>query len=257
MVRASVSMTTHGLQVTMRSIGGDLRRNAGDLREEWKAMINHKNTIETSGGGVPIDLRIPPAASAVAVLGHGAGAGMASDFMQTMATGLLERDVGVALFDFPYMAAGRRSPDRQPVAVEAFRAVAAEVGEHADGRRLVLGGKSFGGRMASLAAADGLACDGLVFFGYPLHPPGRPDKLRADHLPDVGAPMLFIEGTRDPFCPLETLRRVLDDLSIDAEIEVIGDGDHSLKVRKTSGRSTSDAWTQAVDAAAAWIGRKL
>jgi predicted alpha/beta-hydrolase family hydrolase len=103
--------------------------------------------------------------------------------------------------------------------------------------------------------SEGYDVDGLIFFGYPLHPPGRPERIRDEHLYQVKPPMLFIEGTRDPFCPLQTLEEVRRKLPGHSEVSVIADGDHSFKVRKTSGRSTTDAWTEVVERAAEWIAR--
>jgi uncharacterized protein len=190
------------------------------------------------------------AAPFTVVLGHGAGAPMESPFMAHMAARLAERS-RVCRFNFNYMEQGRKSPDRAAVLEETFSAVANEVRGDAG---LVVGGKSMGGRIASQCVAEGLDADGLVFFGYPLHPPGRPDRMRDDHLVKIEVPMLFIEGTRDPFCPLDTLEKVMKDLT-SAELVVIEDGDHSYKVRKSSGRSTEQAWDEAAEAALNWIAR--
>ena len=114
-----------------------------------------------------------------------------------------------------------------------------------------------GGRIASHVSASGEPLDGLVFLGYPLHPPGRPERIRDAHLPDVKAPMLFVEGTRDPFCPLETLDAVLERLDTPTEVAVIEDGDHSFKVRKSSGRTSKEALTEVVEAVAGWIATRL
>jgi predicted alpha/beta-hydrolase family hydrolase len=108
-----------------------------------------------------------------------------------------------------------------------------------------------GGRIASYVGTT-TDVSGLVFLGYPLHPPGRPDRMRDAHLAEVRAPMLFVEGTRDPFCPLDTLETVRARLPR-SSLVVIEDGDHSFKVRKSSGRSTRDAWDEAVDAVASWV----
>ena len=118
---------------------------------------------------------------------------------------------------------------------------------------MVLGGKSMGGRIASNIAASGSAVEGLVFFGYPLHPPGRPERIRDAHLKDITCPMLFIEGTRDPFCPLDTLKKVLAKVPAATSTHVIEGGDHSFKVPKSSGRSTDDAWDEVVDAAGGFL----
>jgi predicted alpha/beta-hydrolase family hydrolase len=179
---------------------------------------------------------------------------MRHEYMEAFARGLAERSSTVYRFNFLYTELGKKAPDRQPVLEETYAAVVEEIRSDAVGP-LILGGKSMGGRIASHIAASGTECDGLVFLGYPLHPPGRPDRIRDAHLGGVTAPMLFVEGTRDPFCPLDTLRDVLDKLGPRHELVVIDDGDHSLKVRKSSGRSTSAAWAEAMDAIADWIAR--
>jgi uncharacterized protein len=178
---------------------------------------------------------------------------MSGDFMATFASGLAAAGHAVCRFNFPYMEAGRKSPDRTDVLEDAFQAVTEEVRRRHPRARLVIGGKSLGGRIASHLAARGDAVDGLVFLGYPLHPPGRPDRARVAHLSDIRVPMLFVEGTRDPFCPLDTLKKVVAGLTVPAKIAVIDDGDHSLKVRKSSGRTTNQAWVEAVAAVVGWL----
>ncbi|HEX2293882.1 MAG TPA: alpha/beta fold hydrolase [Actinomycetota bacterium] len=199
----------------------------------------------------------PADGRALVVLAHGAGAGMRSDFMAFQASSLADAGLHCWRFEFPYMEAGRKSPDKAAVLEDAWRAVAEEARSAADGRPLVLGGKSMGGRIASQAVAGGAPADGLVFHGYPLHPPGRPDRIRKAHLPDVRVPMLFVEGTRDPFCPLDTLAEVVAETRIDATVAVIDDGDHSFKVRAASGRSTKAAWGEVAERTVAWIDERL
>lgn len=199
----------------------------------------------------------PDDGRAVIVLAHGAGAGMRSDFMAFQAEALAAAGLRCLRFEFPYMRAGKKAPDKAAVLEEAWRAVAEDARARAGDRPLVLGGKSMGGRIASQAVAAGATADGLVFHGYPLHPPGRPDRVRKAHLPDAGVPMLFVEGTRDPFCPLDTLGDVLAETGVDAEVAVIDGGDHSFKVRASSGRSTKAAWQEVADRTAGWIDSKL
>ena len=140
------------------------------------------------------------AATAALVVGHGAGAGQNSPFMVRTAEGLAARGIAAATFDFPYMTARRGAPDRPPVLEQAWRDAIAEARETFSGLPLFIGGKSMGGRISSQVAAEGVeGVSGLVFLGYPLHPPGRPDRLRVEHLPAIEVPVLFIHGTRDPF----------------------------------------------------------
>ena len=194
---------------------------------------------------------------AVVVLAHGAGAGMRHEFMTFMAEALAEAGLVCLRFEFPYMRAGRKAPDKAAVLEGTYRSIAEHARELAGDRPLVLGGKSMGGRIASQAVAAGAPADGLVFHGYPLHPPGRPDRLRIAHLPDAGVPMLFVEGARDPFCPLDTLSRVLDETKIDAQVAVVDDGDHSFGVRKRSGRQTPEAWREVAGHTTRWIEETL
>jgi uncharacterized protein len=199
----------------------------------------------------------PSDGRAVIVLAHGAGAGMRSDFMEFQAEALAAAGLTCLRFEFPYMQAGRKAPDKAAVLEETWTAVAAEARARAGDRPVVLGGKSMGGRIASQAVAAGATADGLAFHGYPLHPPGRPDRIRKAHLPDVRVPMLFVEGTRDPFCPLDTLREVVAETGIDATVAVIDGGDHSFKVRTSSGRSTKAAWQEVAERTVAWIDETL
>jgi uncharacterized protein len=208
-------------------------------------------TIETSAGAVSVALDGPEGAPMV-VLAPGAGAPMTHDFMIAIARGLAERSLRVCRFNFAYAEAGKKAPDRQPVLEQTYREVLEEVTAGHDGP-LFLGGKSMGGRIASHVVASGTPADGLVFHGYPLHPPGRPDRIRKAHLVDIEVPMLFVEGTRDPFCPLETLEEVRSELRAPTEVAVIEDGDHSFKVRKSSGRDTAAAWQEVVDVTVDWI----
>lgn len=182
---------------------------------------------------------------------------MRSDFMEFQAEALAAAGLLCVRFEFPYMEAGRKAPDKAVVLEETWRAVADEARATAAARPLVLGGKSMGGRIASQAVAAGAPADGLVFHGYPLHPPGRPERVRKAHLPDVKVPMLFVEGTRDPFCPLDTLRDVIAETGVDATVAVIDDGDHSFKVRASSGRSTKEAWGEVAETTSAWIDSTL
>jgi len=177
--------------------------------------------IETPAGPVSVTFDGPNDAALLLVLAHGAGANKDSDFMSFMARSMGAQGVRVCRFNFVYTELGRRAPDRQNVLEDTYRAVVAEVRDGS--KQLVAGGKSLGGRIASLIAAGGAPVDGLVFLGYPLHPPGKPDRIRKAHLPAIKVPMLFVEGTRDPFCPLDTLDEVRAELTAPNEVAVIED----------------------------------
>ena len=172
----------------------------------------------------------PPDADVVLVLAHGAGSGMRTPFMTGFAEAAGRLGVATLRFEFPYMRAGRRAPDRAPVLVEAWREAYAEATAGARGRPVLAGGKSMGGRMASMAAAEGMPAAGLVFLGYPLHPPGRPDRIRDAHLGDVSCPMLFLQGSRDAFARPDLLAAVVARLGARATYVEIPGGDHSFRV---------------------------
>jgi hypothetical protein len=197
-----------------------------------------------------------PADGPVLALAHGAGVGMDSPFMASMAERLAERGVRVARFEFGYMAARRsdgkkRPPPAQTTLLTEFRAVVAALGGPAG---VFVGGKSMGGRMASLLAAEqeqaGRPVAGVVALGYPFHPPGKPEKLRTDHLRALATPMLVCQGERDSF---GTAHEVPDyPLSQAVRLVWLPDGDHDLKPRKASGHSQAANWTAAADAVAAF-----
>ena len=211
-------------------------------------------TLETAHGPVSALIDGPKSSDALVVLAPGAGAPITHDFMQTVAAGLGDKGLRVARFNFVYLEKGKKSPDRQPILEETYTSAVEALADETKNRRVVLGGKSMGGRISSHVVAAGFEADGLVFLGYPLHPPGRPDRIRDQHLHGVKVPMLFVEGTRDPFCPLDTLERVRGELPGPTDLLVVDDGDHSFKVRKSSGRSTADALNQVIDDVARWVG---
>lgn len=213
-------------------------------------------TVTTSAGEVSFVVDGDPGGTPLLFLAHGAGADMHSEFMVEVSSGLETAGVATARFNFAYTEKGRKAPDPQ-VRLEATYA---EVVDHLTSllgpRSLFLGGKSMGGRIASHIADRVEGLGGLVFLGYPLHPPGKPERIRDAHLRDLAVPMLFVEGTRDPFCPLDTLAKVRSSLTAETEVAVIDDGDHSFKVRKSSGRSTSEAWEEVIGAVAGWVLRR-
>ena len=199
-------------------------------------------------------------AAAGLVLAHGAGGGQLSSFVVRAAHALAARGIAVATFDFPYMAAGRSVPDKAPVLEAAWRAALNEARARPELSRLPLfvGGKSMGGRIASHVAAAGIEdIAGLVYFGYPLHPPGRPQQRRDAHLPSIREPMLFIQGTRDEFGSSAEIRELLPRLNAATELFEVGDGDHSFKTRvKVTGRRPDAALDDVFAAAAAFMTRR-
>lgn len=198
-------------------------------------------------------------AAAGLVLGHGAGGGQQSRFMVEAARAFAVRGITTATFDFPYMTAGRSVPDKTPVLEASWRSAIEAAHAHAafQGLPLFIGGKSMGGRIAShVAAQDGgrSRIAGLVFLGYPLHPPGRPEQRRDQHLPSIAEPMLFVQGTRDQFGTADEIRALLPLLNRRATLFEVADGDHSFKVRvKIAGRSQDAVLTGIFDAVARFI----
>lgn len=197
----------------------------------------------------------PPHATACYVLAHGAGAGMTHPFMAAIADALAERHVATLRYQFPYMERGSKRPDAPELAQATVRAAVIEAARLAPGLPLVAGGKSFGGRMTSQAqAASPLpGVRGLVFLGFPLHPPGQPSDLRAKHLFDVRCPMLFLQGTRDEFADLALLRPLVEQLGARATLRLFEDADHSFHVPARSGRKDFEVRAEMVDAVVGWI----
>lgn len=168
------------------------------------------------------------------LLTHGAGGTLESAGLVAMAQTLAAAGHTVVRANLPHVEAGRRTPPRAERATGWIRSMLASARAQTGCRRWVVAGKSYGGRVASLAAAEpaGLDVAGLVFYGYPLHAPGRTDRLRADHWPDLHAPTLFLQGTNDPFCDLDLLRANVDRLPRRHTLEVVEGGDHGLRVTR-------------------------
>jgi len=197
----------------------------------------------------------PAEPAAALVLAHGAGAGMRHAFLATIAAALGDRGIAVLRYQFPYMEAKKSRTDPPAIAALAVESAARAAQERWPDLPLFAGGKSFGGRMTSTAASTGRlgAVRGLVFFGFPLHPPKRPALTRAEHLDQVPQPMLFLQGTRDDLADLGLIREVTARLGERATLHVVTGADHSFAVLKSSGRSSAEALAEVVDTAAAWI----
>jgi len=196
----------------------------------------------------------PYLADITLILGHGAGADQTSGFMTKFATELAARGVNTVTFNFLYTAQGRRVPDTNTKLEACFRAVVETTCEKKIGRgTLVIGGKSMGGRIASQIGAAGADVEGLVFLGYPLHPPGKVDQLRAKHLSDIKVPMLFIQGSRDTFGTPDELRPIIKKLKAPADLYVVEGGDHSFKVLKRAGIAQDDAYKVVLDRIELWL----
>ncbi len=214
--------------------------------------------FEVEGGGeVSALLSRPAMARRLLVLAHGAGAGMSHPFMEKLTGELACVGMATLRYQFPYMEKQRRVPDSPAMLTATVVAAVRAVAETVPGLALLAGGKSMGGRMTSQAAAqqplDGVR--GLVFFGFPLHPPNRPGTKRADHLAKVTVPMVFLQGTRDTLADLKLLRPVCAKLGSRATLHVIEKADHSFHVLKSSGRSDAEVLRELAETVVSWAER--
>lgn len=207
-------------------------------------------------GKVSALLTRPEGARSLLVFGHGAGAGMRHRFMQDMSACLARAGIATLRYQFPYMEAGSRRPDARPVLLATVRAAVDAARAAAPALPLFAGGKSMGGRMTSLAAAEAplAGVRGLVFFGFPLHPAGRPSTERAEHLERVDLPMLFLQGERDKLAGLDLLRPVCARLAPRATLHVVPTADHGFHVLKSAGRSDADVLAELARTVASWAG---
>jgi predicted alpha/beta-hydrolase family hydrolase len=192
-------------------------------------------------------------ARAVLVVAHGAGAGQTSPFMVRTAEGLAARGITAATFDFPYVTAGRHVPDRPDVLERSWREAIDAARAEAGDLPMFIGGKSMGGRIASQVASQGVSnVRGLVFLGYPLHPPGKPEQRRDAHLPAIREPMLFVQGTRDAFGTAEEIRELIKRLHQATLFEIAG-GDHSFKVGGRGAPKPDEVLARILDHVVEWI----
>ncbi len=201
----------------------------------------------------------PADATATIILAHGAGAPMDSAYMQAFAEGLDDQGMRVVRFEFPYMAERRvdgkkKPPNRMPILMEAWHTVVADMRAKFPKQAIIVGGKSMGGRVASMLAVElqqqGAAVNGVGCLGYPFHPPGKPDRLRLDHFPELTTPTLILQGTRDPFGTREDVAGY--DLPTCTRVHWLEDGEHGFKPRKASGRTEAQNWQEAIDTLAAF-----
>lgn len=205
-----------------------------------------------------IDQPTQPSGSTV-VLAHGAGRGMDNPFLVGVQEGLVAHGHTCVRFNFPYVARGRRLPDRAPTLEACFEVVIAAVCADPDFEttHLFLAGKSMGGRMATHLATRSTAARGVILFGYPLHPAGRPDRLRTDHFPQVRIPSLFFAGTRDPLAQLDLLRAALPALGAPFELHVIDGADHDFRVPRSSGCDIDSVFATLISATDTWLRKQV
>lgn len=198
----------------------------------------------------------PDNAKWLLVLGHGAGAGMRHPFMEALTGELARVKIATLRYQFPYMEERRRAPDKPALLTATVAAAVRAAAKAAPDLTLLAGGKSMGGRMTSQAAAEGLLPEvrGIVFFGFPLHPPNQPGTKRAEHLLKVNVPMLFLQGTRDDLADLKLLKPICKELAKRATLHVIETADHSFHVLKKAGRSDEEVMRELAETTAEWAG---
>lgn len=226
------------------------------MRSDTRQIVVDNNISVTSVWAVPehYDRNL------ALVMAHGAGNDMHNPLLSYLHRAIADNGALCVKFNFPYKEQGRRAPDPAPRLMLTWRAVVKEVISDSvlAPRKLILSGKSLGGRMASMVAAEDGCADGLVFFGYPLHPPGQTDKLRTAHLEKIVCPMLFIQGTRDPLCDLALFERfVRIPLADRIVLHTVEGGDHSFRVPKRADRSVESVWQEIAAATIAWAGSRF
>ena len=215
-------------------------------RQDWRIEV---------GDAVTSAMYEPPTGEGrgAFVCAHGAGGNMNDRAMAATARAMRDIGLGVVRFNFLYAERGRGGPDPMPRLMATYTAVVDHAWRELRPARMIIGGRSMGGRTASILAADGMDADGLLLFAYPLHPPGQQDKLRTAHLPSITMPVLCFNGTRDSFCDPELMRGALTTVRTRWTMHWIDDADHGFKVPKKTGRTEADVMTEIRDATAHWI----
>ncbi|HKP75715.1 MAG TPA: alpha/beta family hydrolase [Longimicrobiaceae bacterium] len=217
--------------------------------QSWRVAVGG---AETSAAYDPAE-GAGDAPRTVFVAAHGAGGSMSDRGMLSVTRALRARGIHVVRFNFLYKEKGSGRPDPMPRLMETTRAVVARAREELRPELLVIGGRSMGGRAASMLAAEGFACDGLLLLAYPLHPAGQPEKLRDAHLPDIRVPVLCLNGTRDDLCRRDLMERALTTVTTDWTMHWLEGADHSFHVLKSSGRTDAQVLDEAAEAARAWV----
>jgi uncharacterized protein len=217
---------------------------------EWRVTVGEHETTALYEPGAGERAELP-----LFVCAHGAGGNMSDRAMLATANAFRAHGIGMVRFDFLYKARGSGRPDPMPVLMETTAAVVARVREELSPKRVVIGGRSMGGRAASMLAAEGYAADGLLLLAYPLHPAGQPAKLRDAHLPKIRMPVLAFSGTRDPLCTRALMERALTTVTTSWEMRWIGGADHSFHVLKSSGTNDAAVMDSIAGQSAEWLGR--
>ena len=213
---------------------------------EWKVAVGDQSTTAVYEAGDD--------SGTVFVCAHGAGGSMSDRGLLALASALKSRGLGIVRFNFLYKEKGSGRPDPMPRLEETFSAVVERVRQEVSPRKLIVGGRSMGGRAASMMAAKGFRCDGLLLFAYPLHPAGQPSKLRDAHLPSIEAPVLCFNGTRDALCTPELMEGALTTVQTRWEMRWLEGADHSFHVLNSSGRTDAEVLEEVATATMKWVG---
>lgn len=216
---------------------------------EWQVAVGGEQTTAVFEAATSGERGI------VFVCAHGAGGNMNDRGILQTANTLRSRGLGVVRFNFLYKEKKSGRPDPMPRLKECVTGVVSRVREEIEPKTLIIGGRSMGGRAASMLAADGFGCDGLLLLAYPLHPPGKPDQLRDAHLSAIKVPVICFSGTRDPFCTPELMEEVLKRVTTQWEMHWIEGADHSFHVLKSSGRTDAQVLDEIGGASEAWVDR--
>jgi predicted alpha/beta-hydrolase family hydrolase len=217
------------------------------MSAEWRVAV---------GGDETRAVYEPPTSGAeqvVFVCAHGAGGNMSDRSLLAAANALRGKGFGVVRFNFLYKERGSGRPDPMPKLMATVSAVVDRTRSELQPHRLIIGGRSMGGRAASMLAADGFDAEGLLLLAYPLHPPGKPDQLRDAHLPRITMPVLCFNGTRDEFCTPELMARVLTTVTAPWTMHWLDGADHSFHVLKSSGRNDAAVLAEMADASEVWL----
>jgi predicted alpha/beta-hydrolase family hydrolase len=217
---------------------------------EWKVAVGTDETTAVYEPGVENSAELP-----LFVCAHGAGGSMTDRGMLATANAFRAHGVGVVRFNFLYKELGRGRPDPMPVLMDTTAAVVARVRKELSPERLVIGGRSMGGRAASMLAADGYDADGLLLLAYPLHPAGQPEKLRDAHLSKIRMPVLAFSGTRDALCTRALMERALETVTAPWDMRWIEGADHSFHVLKSSGTTDAAVIDSIGASSAVWLAR--
>jgi uncharacterized protein len=214
---------------------------------DWRVLVADDVTsaVFVPAGPTPNDV--------VFVCAHGAGGNMNDRGMLALAEELYSRGLSVVRFNFMYKEKRLARPDPMPILESCFSAVVARAREELGPRVLIIGGRSMGGRAASMMAAKGFLCDGLLMFAYPLHPPGKPEKLRDAHLPSIKVPVLCFNGTRDALCTPELMEAALKTVTTRWDMHWLSGADHSFHVLKSSGRTDAQVLEEIGETTGRWI----